>query len=96
MPPLPDYTRPAVEDTMPLQRSSGLETIAGLAEEIARSCPEAADRALQIAALARELDSTTDVGTIRDVLEAEASDGDELSDTRARNTAAEIADALKR
>jgi hypothetical protein len=81
---------------MPLQRSAGLETIAGLAEAIARTCPEAAEQAMQIAALARELDSGADVGTIRDVLEAETVDSDELSDSRARSTATEIADALKR
>jgi hypothetical protein len=81
---------------MVVERSSGLQTIAALAEEIARSSPEAATKAMQIAELAREIDSAPDVGTIRDVLEAETADGDELSDTRARTAATEIADALKR
>jgi hypothetical protein len=81
---------------MAVERSSGLETIAALAEEIARSSPESANKAMQIAELARELDDNADVGTIRDVLEAETVDGDELSDTRARTAAIEIADALKR
>lgn len=81
---------------MTVQRSSGLQTIAALAEEIARASPEAANKAMQIAELARELDDTADLGTIRDVLEAETVDGDELSDTRARTTATEIVDALKR
>jgi hypothetical protein len=81
---------------MAVERSSGLQTIAALAEEIARSSPESANKAMQIAELARELDDTADVGTIRDVLEAETVDGDELSDTRARTAAVEIADALKR
>ena len=81
---------------MPLQRSAGLETIAALAEEIARTSPEAAHKAMQIAAIARELDAEPDVGTITDVLSAENADSDALSDTRARTTATEIADALKR
>jgi hypothetical protein len=81
---------------MVVERSSGLQTIAALAEEIARSSPEAATKAMQIAELAREIDNAPDVGTIRDVLEAETADGDELSDTRARTAATEIADALKR
>jgi hypothetical protein len=81
---------------MVVERSSGLQTIAALAEEIARSSPEAATKAMQIAELAREMDNAPDVGTIRDVLEAETADGDELSDTRARTAASEIADALKR
>lgn len=81
---------------MVVARSSGLQTIAALAEEIARSSPEAANKAMQIAELARELDDTPDVGTIRDVLDAETADGDDLSDSRARTAATEIADALKR
>jgi hypothetical protein len=81
---------------MAVERSAGLTTIAGLAEAIARTCPEAAEQAMQIAALARELDSSGDVGTIRDVLESQTLDSDELSDTRARSAATEIADALKR
>ena len=81
---------------MVVERSSGLQTIAALAEEIARSSPEAANKAMQIAELARELDDAPDAGTIRDVLEAETADGDDMSDTRARTAATEIADALKR
>jgi hypothetical protein len=81
---------------MVVERSSGLQTIAALAEEIARSSPEAANKAMQIAELARELDDAPDVGTIRDVLDAETADGDDMSDTRARTAATEIADALKR
>lgn len=81
---------------MVVERSSGLQTIAALAEEIARSSPEAATKATQIAELAREMDNAPDVGAIRDVLEAETADSDELSDTRARTAASEIADALKR
>jgi hypothetical protein len=81
---------------MVVERSSGLQTIAALAEEIARSSPEAATKAMQIAELAREIDNAPDVGSIRDVLEAETADGNELSDTRARTAATEIADALKR
>ena len=81
---------------MAVERSSGLQTIAALAEEIARSSPESAHKAMQIAELARELDDVADVGTIRDVLEAETVDSDAMSDTRARTAATEIADALKR
>jgi len=81
---------------MAVERSSGLQTIATLAEEIARSSPEAAHKAMQIAELARELDDSTDVGTIRDVLEAQNVDSNDMSDTRARTAATEIAEALKR
>ena len=81
---------------MVVERSSGLQTIATLAEEIARSSPEAAHKATQIAELAREIDDIPDVGTIRDVLEAETADGDNMSDTGARTAAMQIADALRR
>ncbi len=81
---------------MVVERSSGLQTIAVLAEEIARFSPEEAHKAMQIAELARELDDIPDIGTIRDVLEAETADGDSMSDIGARTAAMQIADALKR
>jgi len=79
----------------PTQKQAILDTIARLAEEIARASPESASKAMQIVDLVREFDTTADQATIQDVLDAEAVDTD-FSDTHVRTTASAIAKALKK
>ncbi len=79
---------------MAVERSSGLQTIATLAEEIARSSPEAAHKAMQIAELARELDAAPDQATVQDALDAQMLDND-LSDVNTQNAASAVVRALK-
>ena len=72
-----------------------LDTIARLAEEIARASPECADKARQIATLAAEVNgSRIDHSLIRDAIEAETSDSD-LSDTQVGRTAEAVARAVR-
>jgi hypothetical protein len=60
-----------------------LDTIAGLAEEIARTNPDCADKALNIIRLLGDIGGKPDKASIEDAIEAEAA-GD-LSDTTVRN-----------
>ena len=72
-----------------------LDTIARLAEEIARASPECADKARQIASLAAEVNcSRIDHSAIRDAIESETSDSD-LSDTQVGRTAAAVTKAVR-
>ena len=72
-----------------------LDTIARLAEEIARASPECADKARQIATLAAEVNcARIDRSLIRDAIEAETSDSD-LSDTQVGRTAEAVARAVR-
>jgi hypothetical protein len=80
---------------MKSEKTTGaVETIVRLAEEIGRTAPECAAKAMQIAGLARELDSEPDHATVRDALDAEALD-DGLSDVNTRNAASAVVRALK-
>ena len=73
---------------MKSEKTTGaVETIVRLAEEIGRAAPECAAKAMQIAELARELDSEPDHATVRDALDAQAFDDDCLSDVNTRNAA---------
>ena len=62
-----------------------VETIMQLAEEIARTSPESAERAMQIIKLLRDLDAVQpDRATIQDAIEAETDT--DLSDLKLRST----------
>jgi hypothetical protein len=75
-----------------LQRS--IETIILLAEEISRTAPECAPKAMQIAELARSLDEEPDQATIRDAIDSQSLDNS-FSDVGSQNAARAVADALK-
>ena len=71
-----------------------LDAIVELAESIARSNPDCADRAMQIVTLVGELDgSAPDAADVEDAIDA-GTDGD-LSDAQLRNAAAEVRRALQ-
>ena len=62
-----------------------LETIAQLADDIARVSPESADRAMRIVKLIRDLEvARPDRATVQDAIEAQAAT--DLSDVQLRNT----------
>ncbi len=68
------------------QNNALLETIVSLAEEIARTSPECAHKAVKIVELVGELDARIpDRAAMEDALEAETADSD-LSDARLRAT----------
>ena len=71
-----------------------LDSIRHLAEEMARSSPDCASRAMQIVDLVRSLESEPDEGTVQDALSAEIDDGS-FSDVSTRNAAAAVVKALK-
>jgi hypothetical protein len=62
---------------------AAIDAITALAEEIARTSPECADRSMEIIRLLRGLEGGPDRGAIEDAIEA-GTDGD-LSDTQVRN-----------
>lgn len=76
------------------QRQSVVETVVMLAEQIARSSPEAADQAMQIVKLVHELGPEPDRDLIKDTLEVETADTD-LSDARVQTTADAVMRAVK-
>ena len=62
-----------------------LETIAQLADDIARVSPESADRAMRIVKLLRDLEvARPDRATVQDAIEAQTAT--DLSDVQLRNT----------
>ena len=73
----------------PIPRGTTTDTIACLAEEIARASPECADKALQIAELARELDNVPDRLAIHDAIESRMIDSD-ISDQRVHTTTSAV------
>jgi hypothetical protein len=76
-------------------KATGLvETIVRLAEEIGRTAPECAPKAMQIAELARELDSSPDQAAVQDALDAQTLD-DDLSDVNTQSAASAVVRALK-
>lgn len=75
-----------------MQRS--IETIILLAEEISRTAPECATKAMQIVDLARGLGEEPDQATIQDALDSQIFTN-ELSDVGSQNAAREVARALK-
>jgi hypothetical protein len=75
-------------------KPSVIDAIVALAEEIGRSAPECADKAMQIADLARSLAEAPDRAAIQDAVEADSLDNG-FSDVSARRTASAVARALK-
>jgi hypothetical protein len=71
-----------------------VDAIIELAEEIGRSSPEAAAKAMQIIDLARSLNAEPDRATIQDALDTEMIDSD-LSDVRTKRAASAVAKALR-
>ena len=71
-----------------------LDAIVELAESIARSSPDCADRAMQIVRLVGDLDSTApDAADVEDAIDA-GTDGD-LSDAQLRNAASLVRRAMQ-
>ena len=72
-----------------------LDSIETLAMEIARHCPDCAERAARIAAFASEVRAGgVDRGTVQDVLETELGD-DDVSDVQVRSAAEAVVRASK-
>ena len=72
-----------------------LETIAGLASDIARQCPDCAERALGIVDLVRQVGSVTlDRGAIQDAVESDGLD-ESLSDVSDRTRTEAVIQATK-
>lgn len=77
------------------QNAALLETIVSLAEEIARTSPTCADKAVKIVELVGELDARDlDRAAIQDALAAETADSD-LSDLRLRSTTDAVVKAAR-
>ncbi|HEX2137665.1 MAG TPA: hypothetical protein VHG30_17520 [Microvirga sp.] len=79
----------------PVETAGTIDTIVRLAEEIAQMAPECAPKAMQIAELARGLESAPDQATVREAIEAKSLD-DDLSDISSQSAASEVVKALKR
>ena len=79
----------------PVETTGSVDTIVRLAEEIARTAPECAPKAMQIAELARALQAAPDQATVQDAIDAKALD-DDLSDISSQSAASEVVKALKR
>ena len=71
-----------------------VETVISLAEEIARSAPECATKAMQIIDLMQGLDAVPDRETIEDAIETSLNDG-ELSEPQVRTMTSAIVNAVK-
>ena len=65
----------------PSQQQSVLDTIAMLADQIARTSPECAEPAMQIVKLVQELSPAPEREQVRNTIEAETADTD-VSDAR--------------
>ena len=76
-----------------LPLSTVSDTIVDLATDIARSSPECAEKAMQIADLAREFDRLPDRSAVQDALETNLVDTD-LSDPRIQTTTSAVMDAV--
>jgi hypothetical protein len=81
----------AVQDHKSLQV---IETVVALAEDIARSAPECATKAMQIIDLMQDLDAAPDREMIEDAIETSLNDG-ELSDPQVRTMTSAIVNAVK-
>lgn len=72
-----------------------LETIAGLASDIARQCPDCADQALSIVDLVRQVGSVPlDRGAVQDAIESDGLDGS-LSDVSDRSRTEAVMKVIK-
>ena len=76
------------------QRQAVLDTIAALADQIARTSPECADQAMQIVKLVHELGSEPDRTLIKDAIDMETADTD-VSDARVQTTADAVMRAVR-
>lgn len=76
------------------QQQAVLDTIVMLAEQIARTSPECAEQAMQIAKLVNDLGRQPDRDLIRDKIELETADTD-LSDARVESTADAVMRAVR-
>jgi hypothetical protein len=72
-----------------------LDTVAMLADQIARTAPECADQAMQIVKLVQELGPLPDRALIQDALSVETADTD-VSDARLQTTTEAVMRAVKR
>jgi hypothetical protein len=70
-----------------------IDAIAALAEEIARSNPECAPKAMQILELAKDLEAKPDIAAIGDAIDAGTAGG--LSDTEVRSASLEVARTVR-
>ncbi len=74
-----------------------LDAISSLAMDIARQCPDCADHATKIAALAGEIRAASvDRGAVQDVLDSEMIDSGDLSDVHVRATTEAVVRAAER
>ena len=76
------------------QHQAVLDTVIMLAEQIARTSPESAEQAMQIARLVQELGAAPDRSLIKDAIDAETADTD-LSDARVQSAADAVMRAVK-
>jgi hypothetical protein len=72
--------------TTPSQHQAVLDSIVMLADQIARTAPECAEQAMQIAKLAHELGPAPDRDLVKDAIDIETADSD-VSDARVEATA---------
>ncbi len=78
-----------------LETDSILDTIATLAMDIARQCPDCADHASRIASLAGQIKGiSVDRGAIQDALDTQMADSG-LSDLQVRSTTEAVVKATK-
>jgi hypothetical protein len=71
-----------------------LDTVAMLADQIARAAPECADQAMQIVKLVQELSPMPDRALIEDALSVETADND-VSDARVQTTTDAVMQAVR-
>ena len=71
-----------------------LDTVAMLADQIARAAPECADQAVQIVKLVQELNPMPDRALIEDTLSVETADTD-VSEARVQATTDAVMQAVK-
>jgi hypothetical protein len=80
--------------TTATQHQSVLDTVAMLADQIARTAPECASQAMEIVKLVNELGAAPDRALVQDALDAETADTD-LSDARVQTTTDAVMRAVR-
>ena len=80
--------------TTATQHQSVLDTVAMLADQIARTAPECASQAMEIVKLVNELGPAPDRALVQDALDAETADTD-LSDARVQTTTNAVMRAVR-
>jgi hypothetical protein len=76
------------------QHQAVLDTVVMLADQIARTSPECAEQAMQIAKLVQELGPEPDPALVKDTIDLETADTD-LSDARVQTTADAVMRAVR-